>query len=314
VTPVEKMAARVLARHKLQPPYDLDTLVKNYADIEEHYFPFDADGVTVGIGGVNKPQILINSSPPLTRKKFTLAHELGHIIIPWHTGTIVSHINPEGVNFEYREMETEANQFAAELLIPKAWLLDLQQNFTSVGRFLNKIVQESAASRDAVFIKFFNTIEIPIICAELDTSGGLLKLYSTGNAPTGVNLSGKNLINDTMFTTASSEEVFSVGDREYKAWVFNNDIISDTETDPRPWREVLKQILDETDSHKLLPRINAILPSQYSSHKQKTESEICALIIRSYDVRGIFDVVVAHPLFSQYVIKRIKELMAKNKN
>ena len=140
MTPVEKMAARVLARHRLQPPYDLDTLVKNYADIEEHHFPFDADGVTIGIGGDKKPQILINSSPPMTRKKFTLAHELGHIIIPWHTGTIVSHINPEGANLEYREMESEANQFAAELLIPKGWLLNLQNNFTSAESFLKKIV------------------------------------------------------------------------------------------------------------------------------------------------------------------------------
>lgn len=313
MTPVEKMAARVLLRHKLQPPYDLDALVQNYADIEQRHFPFDADGVTVGIGGDKTPLILINSSPPITRKKFTLAHELGHIIIPWHTGTIVSHINPDGVNVEYREMESEANQFAAELLIPKSWLLNLQKGFTSVEHFINKIVQESGASRDAVFIKFFNVIEIPIICVELDMSGDLIKSYRTGNAPTGAVLSGKDLINDKVFTTASSEEVFSVGDREYKAWVFNDKNIKDTETDPRPWREVLKQILNETDSQKLLLSINAILAAQYSSHKKKSESEICALIIRSYDVRGKFDSVVAHPLFPQYVIKRIKELMAKNK-
>lgn len=312
MTPVEKMAARVLSRHGVQPPYNLNELVEKYADIEEHHFPFDADGVTVGIGRDKKPQILINMLQPPTRKKFTLAHELGHIIIPWHTGTIVSHINPMGANFEYREMESEANQFAAELLIPRFWLLDLQKTFISVEHFLKKIITDTGASRDAVLIKFCNTIEIPIIFVEIDFHGQIVKTYKTKSAPSGANISESNNINDVSFTTSSSEEKFNIGDRNYRAWVFNDAIVNE-ETDSRPWREVLTQLLDETNSHALLPRINAILPAQYNSNKQKSESEICSLIIRSYDVRGEFDAVVAHPLFSQYVIKRVKELIAKEK-
>ncbi|EIA1304802.1 ImmA/IrrE family metallo-endopeptidase [Vibrio vulnificus] len=312
MTPVEKMAARVLSRHGVKPPYNLNELVEKYADIEEHHFPVDADGVTVGIGGDEKPQILINMSQPPTRKKFTLAHELGHIVIPWHTGTIVSHLNPMGANFEYREMESEANQFAAELLIPRLWLLDLQKTFISVEHFLTKVINDTGASRDAVFIKFCNTIEIPIIFVEIDFNGQIANTYKTKNAPSGANLPKSNNVNDVSFTTSSSEETFNIGGREYRAWVFNDAIVNE-ETDPRPWREVLTQILDETDSHALLPRINAILPAQYHSNKQKSESEICSLIIRSYDVRGEFDAVVAHPLFAQYVIKRVKELIAKKK-
>ncbi|EPH6499615.1 ImmA/IrrE family metallo-endopeptidase [Vibrio cholerae] len=312
MTPVEKMAARVLSRHGVQPPYNLNELVEKYADIEEHHFPFDADGVTVGIGRDKKPQILINMSQPPTRKKFTLAHELGHIIIPWHTGTIVSHINPMGANFEYREMESEANQFAAELLIPRFWLLDLQKKFISVEHFLKKIITDTGASRDAVLIKFCNTIEIPIIFVEIDFHGQIVKTYKTKSAPSGANISESNNVNDVSFTTSSSEEMFNIGDRNYRAWVFNDAIVNE-ETDSRPWREVLTQLLDETNSHALRPRINAILPAQYQSNKQKSESEICSLIIRSYDVRGEFDAVVAHPLFSQYVIKRVKELIAKEK-
>ncbi|HDI3196747.1 TPA: hypothetical protein PMB05_003264, partial [Vibrio cholerae] len=136
--------------------------------------------------------------------------------------------------------------------------------------------------------------------------------YKTKSAPSGANISESNNVNDVSFTTSSSEEMFNIGDRNYRAWVFNDAIVNE-ETDSRPWREVLTQLLDETNSHALRPRINAILPAQYQSNKQKSESEICSLIIRSYDVRGEFDAVVAHPLFSQYVIKRVKELIAKEK-
>lgn len=309
--PVEKMAARLLARHKLYPPYNLNQLAEIYGTVEYIHIPFEADGITIGIGGEAKPQIIINDSAPDTRKKFTLAHELGHIIIPWHTGTIVSHIDHVESNFEYREMEAEANQFAAELLIPRGWLLDTQDSFDAFGNLVKHVLHSTGASRDAVLIKIFNTIEYPIICVQIGELGEVINYYRSRSAPTGANLTGRNVNLEIIFSTAVSEEYFDLGDRSYKAWIFENNEIR--ETDPRPWREVISQILDETNSKNLLLSINAILPSQYNSHKDKTESELCSLVIRAYDGREKFDVVISHPLFPQYVIKRIRELVDKNK-
>lgn len=62
------------------------------------------DGVSYRIPGL-PPVIFINSAAPADRQRYSLAHELGHIVmhqIP-HPG-----------------MEDEANQFAAALLMPKA--------------------------------------------------------------------------------------------------------------------------------------------------------------------------------------------------
>ncbi len=165
MNPVEKMAARVLSRHGLRPPYELESLVSEYGQIEYHSFPISADGITVGIGGETKPSILINTQLPVTRQKFTLAHELGHIIIPWHTGTIVSHIDSILADLEYREMESEANQFASELLIPQSWILEIKEDFNSVEGFINRVLVDTGASRDAVLIKVFNVLDIPIVCA-----------------------------------------------------------------------------------------------------------------------------------------------------
>jgi Zn-dependent peptidase ImmA (M78 family) len=311
VVPVEKMAARLLTRHNLRPPYDLEALVLNYATIELHHFPLDADGVTIGIGGEKKPQVLINSDSPETRRKFTLAHELGHIIIPWHTGTIVSHFGKIEASEEYRRMESEANQFAAELLLPTNWISEKESEFSSVENLISSILDDSGASRDAVLIKIFNTIELPIICAELNSEGEIIHYYRSGSSPTNVSLNGRKVDEEKVFSTSKVEERFRLGDRSYQAWVFSCDEFS--ETDPRPWRDVLNQILEETDSKKLLPNINAILPSKYNSNKDKSESELCSLALQAYDGRGRFDTVIAHPLFPQYVIKRIRELIAKNK-
>lgn len=309
--PVEKMAARLLTRHNLRPPYDLEALVLNYATVEQYHFPLDADGVTIGIGGEKKPQILINSNSPETRRKFTLAHELGHIIIPWHTGTIVSHLGKIEANEDYRRMESEANQFAAELLLPSCWIGEKEDEFSSVEELISSILDDSGASRDAALIKIFNTIELPIICAELNGEGEIIDYYRSGSSPTSVSLIGRKVSEEKIFSTSKVEECFRLGDRSYQAWVFSCDEFS--ETDSRPWRDVLNQILEETNSKDLLPSINAILPSKYNSNKEKSESELCSLALQAYDGRGRFDKVIAHPLFPQYVIKRIKELVAKNK-
>ena len=124
-------------------------------------------------------------------------------------------------------------------------------------------------------------------------------------------MNGRKVDEEKVFSTSKVEERFRLGDRSYQAWIFSCDEFS--ETDPRPWRDVLNQILEETNRKDLLPSINAILPSKYNSNKEKSESELCSLALQAYDGRGRFDTVIAHPLFRQYVIKRIKELVAKNK-
>lgn len=68
----------------------------------------------------------VNSMHPATRKRFTIAHELGHLLL--HGDEL--HID-ERFPFAFRDevsslavdpAEIEANQFAAELLMPEAWL------------------------------------------------------------------------------------------------------------------------------------------------------------------------------------------------
>ena len=53
------------------------------------------------------------------RKKFTIAHELGHFYIPWHSELMFGcDINEMDFKNDYAPREKEDNQFAAELLMP----------------------------------------------------------------------------------------------------------------------------------------------------------------------------------------------------
>jgi Zn-dependent peptidase ImmA (M78 family) len=72
--------------------------------------------------------ILVNSNSSEERKRFSIGHELGHYLNPWHKPT-----NPQGFRCSSRDMsaerfrkgdravqmEVEANEFASELLMPK---------------------------------------------------------------------------------------------------------------------------------------------------------------------------------------------------
>jgi Zn-dependent peptidase ImmA (M78 family) len=78
------------------------------------YFLHDApekfDGTTI-ITDSNHKVIVLNASMPNYRKRFTIAHELGHIIM---------HIPFAVFLEEYADVENEANRFASELLMPEA--------------------------------------------------------------------------------------------------------------------------------------------------------------------------------------------------
>ena len=77
------------------------------------------------------PIIGINSIHHPNRQRFTLAHEFGHLVLHKHLITSMVHVDKK-LPFFMRDaksatgtdkIEIEANQFAAELLMPEAILL-----------------------------------------------------------------------------------------------------------------------------------------------------------------------------------------------
>lgn len=83
--------------------------------VEGDFGKADIDGITLRPPGL-RPIIVLNQSRPTDRKRFSIAHEYGHVVL---------HAYP------YDAMEQEANEFAAELLMPREGILpDLKRGLT----------------------------------------------------------------------------------------------------------------------------------------------------------------------------------------
>lgn len=72
------------------------------------------------------PVIGVNSHHPPTRKRFTIAHELGHLLLHSKSGVHVDEavvqMRDARASAGVDEEEMEANRFAAELLMPRSFL------------------------------------------------------------------------------------------------------------------------------------------------------------------------------------------------
>lgn len=308
MAPEEKMARRVLAMRNLLPPFDLDALATEYGELEYLNLPYDVDGITIGIGSAQKPRILVNASAPATRRKFTLAHELGHIVIPWHTGTIISHLNPHHADAAYMQMESEANRFAAELLMPSDWLANQFETAGNVEAYFRTVQKIAGTSREAAQYKLFRALPSPVICVQVDHNSHLLSGQRSPSAPS---LPQKGtLVGRESFVADNRYEEFEIDGQRFISWCFIGREIA--EVDPRPWRAIYKEILDETAMQENLQSISAILAAACNKNRTRSEQDICGAVFRAFANYERYENVVKHPLFEQYVIKRVRELKKRS--
>ena len=83
---VRKFARRIADRFDLTPPIDVSNIFSEM-DIqiveEENQYGIEA------YSQLNDNKVIINTEITyIPRRRFTLAHELGHICIPWHNGDV----------------------------------------------------------------------------------------------------------------------------------------------------------------------------------------------------------------------------------
>lgn len=97
------------------------------------------------------------------RIRFTVAHELGHYILPWHTEDIFTCYSSDILSFKaYRPQETEANYFAAELLLPTRYLSCDLNNLPYNFETLTDIASKYMVSLSSVAIKAIDFTYEPI--------------------------------------------------------------------------------------------------------------------------------------------------------
>ncbi len=90
--------------------------------------------------------IVVNQNLPETRMRFTIAHELGHLIMPHRKSYYVC------ISKKNKLMERSANKFAAELLMPQPMVTTLWKQYKSNKQYRVSIVAHMlSVSRNALY-------------------------------------------------------------------------------------------------------------------------------------------------------------------
>ena len=134
--PEIKLAQKIIAQYN----YSFDTLPVNIEQIiKDHNIILREESLPGDVSGVldtrKKPIILVCKKDPPVRKRFTMAHELGHFLFHARQPSVYmdtktffrNSISSEGKHME----EKQANRFASELLMPTNILLNVFDENTS---------------------------------------------------------------------------------------------------------------------------------------------------------------------------------------
>ncbi len=175
MNPEINIAKRMCQKYGLNPPIDIFNLTKKYANIEILTIPFEVDGISTNLKVPGKkPLILLNEKQSINRKRFTLAHELGHILIPWYIGTIIDVTNGLYLDKYYSLFESEANRFASELLMPSIWLKSLIEKYVSPDYISIEMAKIAEVSPIAATIRLIQFLEPGYIFSVTDYQGKVL--------------------------------------------------------------------------------------------------------------------------------------------
>jgi hypothetical protein len=118
MTAIDDLAVRILFTCDLQPepPIDVDLLAKRLGVLEIAGAHLVEDGRLERANG--ETRILIRRGVGTGRRRFTIAHELGHLLLAEGANDLIARRARMAVGRE----ERFCDQFAAALLLPRDWL------------------------------------------------------------------------------------------------------------------------------------------------------------------------------------------------
>ena len=111
----DKLARFACQQVNFDMPVDLSKIAASLGVIEILDTELIEDGRTIWVDG--KPRIELRADRPATRKRFTLAHEIGHILLERDQSVVrrTQGLDRNGV-------ETLCDWTAASILMPRAWV------------------------------------------------------------------------------------------------------------------------------------------------------------------------------------------------
>jgi len=309
----ENLANLIIKRYGLKPGFDVKEFLSAQSDLRFGKIPSNVDGISIHLKSKDqKPIVIISTELPPTREKFTMAHELGHIFIPWHIGTIFSHTdaNHAYANRLYHDCEVEANRFAAELLMPSQWVESIlnTEHPADALEMIRKIIGTSPA---ATLYKIGTKIS-PEYVGVLTNSYGMVISSISNNSRLKTPEKGESILGQAVFKSASDVRISMFPQNNIYWLKYPKEVVVPIDEDPKEWREILFPIIEELKlDKKIVSNISGCISVLNRPGVMHEEFFLKARQRLASDNKYLE--ISRHPDFELFLVKKINELIQNRK-
>lgn len=314
IGPERRFAQLFAEHHGIAPPVPIEELLAQLADVECDTLPGEADGIVLRRAG-QRPRVIVSRELADNRRRFTLAHELGHLVLPWQVGTAFCHPRATYVaagDFSV-ELEAQANRFAGELLVPRLWLakqldpeaIDLADRIVGISEIAQVSPITAAIALGPVYpfqaATCITTEGRPPYCSFSET-WRLRRDFEWWNAAEKVGRLGGHI----------SRVLF--GPYTLHAVVFGNSALS-TSPPIRNSKEVLAEILEDAAQDQRLGFVRVVSGIVGSANNYPEAQHSADALLRVLHQRFLGNdkirLVTTHPLFDVFLEAKAHELHAR---
>ena len=217
---VRKIARKIVDKYALVPPIRFDEIfeAKNIYYREEN---LGTNGDGYSDLKDSKLTIVINSEIDYEpRKRFTIAHELGHIFIGWHDDVTLCKTDNEYFTHNMLDIqEKEANIFASELLMPYDWVRTFLDTETDMKKIVTALSSGANTSLMAVFYALENAMDAGnVLLVRSNDSIFPKRFVAVHTCNTYLDLKGD--FEDTCDFLSLKHHVFSIGSYTITHYIF----------------------------------------------------------------------------------------------
>lgn len=170
--------------------------------------------------------------------------------------------------------------------IPKPSILDSKVDPFNFQEVLQEIINKSGTSKDTTMIKVFNALPPGYICAEIDSNDLVINSFMSA----GTQIYKLNVATDCSYEPYlrhKEKRFFTLDNRKYILWTFDNFIEVPNEIVNSSWREILSEILVDTNLQDKQQSVNTILSTLFQKNKEQDDTEIFSRIIHRYSEKKI---------------------------
>jgi hypothetical protein len=331
IVAAQRLADIIVERYDVKPPVDVRRLVEEYASVNE--LTRDIAGVDALLLGLDsdEKEVFLNPVRQGQRRRFTLGHELGHILLAWHQAhellcvadgedesedpdKLLRLPGADSKSREIRAQELEADAFAARTLVPKRFV-DSIAHMDMDAMLL--ALEDADVSIPAGMRALADSLAPGYVFAMLDDRDLVARTWRSGQLRTGVpmvpGLFRGEPVNKKLTTRTLSESGWAYHYNR-RVWWGRADLDLPVPEKSSDWKPLLQSICAEASmgdvavQKALLQTVAGICGALVNDVDEATPQRMAGLLMIRLKRREDLDAFISHPDFNEFVFARAETL------